>query len=183
MEKIPILTNIFQMGWLNHQLDKLTYQPYMHQLKLKHTMMDETIESLEFLVLVSDPECPFGIWVFPKIGGKPPTGWFIRENPIKMGWFGGKTPYFRKHPYLRRWFKFLLCFQLFASGNLGMSKIRRFNMDSTRISTPVKTHQDRLCKIRQNWFPKGNASTPSINFQGWAAPLGFQPALKQWVLI
>ena len=23
----------------------------------------------------------------------------IMENPIKNGWFGGKTPYFRKHPY------------------------------------------------------------------------------------
>ena len=24
----------------------------------------------------------------------------IMENPIKMGWFGGKTHYFRKHPYI-----------------------------------------------------------------------------------
>ena len=24
------------------------------------------------------------IWAFPKIGGKPQNGWFIRENPIKM---------------------------------------------------------------------------------------------------
>ena len=38
------------------------------------------------------------IWVFPKIG-VPQNGWFIMENPIKMGWFGGKTHYFRKHPY------------------------------------------------------------------------------------
>ena len=36
-------------------------------------------------------------WVFPKIG-VPQNGWFIMENPIKMGWFGGKTHYFRKHP-------------------------------------------------------------------------------------
>ena len=28
------------------------------------------------------------IWVFPKIG-VPQNGWFIMENPIKMGWFGG----------------------------------------------------------------------------------------------
>ena len=27
------------------------------------------------------------------------NGWFIIENPIKMGWFGGKTHHFRKHPY------------------------------------------------------------------------------------
>ena len=36
-------------------------------------------------------------WVFPKIG-VPQNGWFIMENPIKNGWFGGKTHYFRKHP-------------------------------------------------------------------------------------
>ncbi len=28
------------------------------------------------------------IWVFPNIG-VPQNGWFIMENPIKMGWFGG----------------------------------------------------------------------------------------------
>ena len=28
------------------------------------------------------------IWVFPKIG-VPQNGWFIMENPIKTGWFGG----------------------------------------------------------------------------------------------
>ena len=28
--------------------------------------------------------------------------WMVKilENPIKMGWFGGKTHYFRKHPYV-----------------------------------------------------------------------------------
>ena len=38
-------------------------------------------------------------WVFPKIGVKPPK-WMVKimENLIKMGWFGGKTHYFRKHP-------------------------------------------------------------------------------------
>ena len=38
-------------------------------------------------------------WVFPKTGVFPPK-WMVKimENPIKMGWFGGKTPYFRKHP-------------------------------------------------------------------------------------
>ena len=30
------------------------------------------------------------IWVFPKIGVLQ-HGWFIMENPIKMGWFGGTT--------------------------------------------------------------------------------------------
>ena len=36
------------------------------------------------------------MWVFPKIG-VPQNGWFIMENPIKDGWFGGKTHYFRVH--------------------------------------------------------------------------------------
>ena len=33
------------------------------------------------------------IWVFPKIG-IPQNGWFIMENPIKNGWFGGKPTIF-----------------------------------------------------------------------------------------
>ena len=40
-----------------------------------------------------------GIWVFPKIG-EPQNGWFIMENPIKMGWFGG-TPIFG-NPHIDR---------------------------------------------------------------------------------
>ena len=39
------------------------------------------------------------IWVFPKIG-VPQNGWFIMETPIKMGWFGGPTIIFWKHPYI-----------------------------------------------------------------------------------
>ena len=44
----------------------------------------------------------FCLWIswiykcFPKIG-VPQNGWFIMENPIKDGWFGGTT-IFRKHP-------------------------------------------------------------------------------------
>ena len=33
------------------------------------------------------------IWMFPKIG-VPQNGWFIMENPIKMGDLGGNTPIF-----------------------------------------------------------------------------------------
>ncbi len=43
-------------------------------------------------------------WVFPKIL-VPQNGWFIMENPIKMGWFGGKHPYFWKHPNKPRKFE------------------------------------------------------------------------------
>ena len=39
--------------------------------------------------------------VEPKIGGKPPK-WMVyfMEIPRKKGWFGGKHPYFWKHPYI-----------------------------------------------------------------------------------
>ena len=37
------------------------------------------------------------IWLFPKIV-VPQNGWFISENPIKMGWFGGTYPYFLETP-------------------------------------------------------------------------------------
>ncbi len=36
------------------------------------------------------------IWVIPKIG-VPQNGWFIRENPIKMGWFGGTIIFGNTH--------------------------------------------------------------------------------------
>ena len=39
------------------------------------------------------------IWVFPKIGVSQ-NGWFIMENPIKMGWFGGPTPIFGNTHFL-----------------------------------------------------------------------------------
>ena len=31
--------------------------------------------------------------------GEPPNEWFIRDNPMKNGWFWG-NPHFRKPPYL-----------------------------------------------------------------------------------
>ena len=54
------------------------------------------------------------IWVFPKIG-VPENGWFIMENPIKMGWFGGVPPIFERVTRSRWWFSnmffiFLLLF-------------------------------------------------------------------------
>ena len=43
-----------------------------------------------------------GIWVFPKIG-VPQNGWFIVENPIKSGWFGGTTIFGNTHMFC--WYK------------------------------------------------------------------------------
>ena len=45
------------------------------------------------------------IWMFPKIGGKTPK-WMvkIKENPIKMGWFGGTTIFGNIHMLLPWWF-------------------------------------------------------------------------------
>ena len=41
------------------------------------------------------------IWVFPKIG-VPQNGWFIMENPIKIGWFGGTTIFGNIHIKAKR---------------------------------------------------------------------------------
>ena len=40
---------------------------------------------------------------FLKMVGKPPK-WMVKimENPIKNGWFGGKTQHLRKHPFGRK---------------------------------------------------------------------------------
>ena len=38
-------------------------------------------------------------WMFPKIGVGPQNGWFIIENPIKMGWFGGTIIFGNTHMY------------------------------------------------------------------------------------
>ena len=46
--------------------------------------------------VVSGMDLWWFMWVFPKIIGVSQKGWFIMENPIKMGWFGGPTPIFAK---------------------------------------------------------------------------------------
>ena len=40
-------------------------------------------------------------WMFPKIGGKPQNGWFIRENPMKK-WDDLGVPLFLETP---NWFQ------------------------------------------------------------------------------
>ena len=49
-------------------------------------------------------EDPCYMGVEPKIGGKNPK-WMVKimENPIQMDDFGGKSHYFRKHPYMCGW--------------------------------------------------------------------------------
>ena len=44
--------------------------------------------SLGDMLVLGDVIC-LNIWMFPKIGVGPQNGWFIMENPIKNGWFGG----------------------------------------------------------------------------------------------
>ncbi len=81
------------------------------------------------------------IWVFPKIGVKPPK-WMVKimvpnpiENygtkPIKMGWFGGyKHPYSWKHPFQKK------------RSNLPFNAFRMF-------STPEFSSGPRRCDWRR----------------------------------
>ena len=40
------------------------------------------------------------IWVFPKIGRKPPKWMVYNGKPFLNGWFGVQYPYFWKHPII-----------------------------------------------------------------------------------
>ena len=59
------------------------------------------------------PNPYWGIWVFPKIGVGPQNGWWKQWKSLLIhGWFGGKTHYFRKHPYLSLHFPWATTFFL-----------------------------------------------------------------------
>ena len=60
---------------------------------LKGNLVLKQLEKVCFLF------CVFLVWVFPKIV-VPQNGWFVMENPIKMGWFGGTTIFGNIHVFL-----------------------------------------------------------------------------------
>ena len=66
--------------------------------------MNKWAKDCHFLLVIfnwwaNSHQTPMGFFGCRKVGvskiGVPQNGWFI---PIKMGWFGGKTHYFLKHP-------------------------------------------------------------------------------------
>ena len=68
----------------NYFLHKLTHMSHPKRFIWKKKILHSRIFKKCLL-------CPKDfIWVFPKIG-VPQNGWFIIENPSKMGWFGGTT--------------------------------------------------------------------------------------------
>ena len=89
----------FRNPWPNHRLDVKKH--VNHGIS---TTVPSTGEFTGFLnhqqyESTSHSTChSTDFWVFPKIG-VPQNGWFIMEHPIKMDDLGGKTHYFRKHPY------------------------------------------------------------------------------------
>ena len=76
------------------------------------------------------------IWVFPKIL-IPQNGWFVMENLMKMGWFGGKKTYFWKHPYpcwASRWFVFFWFFGWCWWIEMLMDRKRATNSETVHVS-------------------------------------------------
>ena len=100
--KIPILTNIFQRGWFNHQLDFVWKQLYP---TCKETMLKQAhvffcfAEGKEKLIgrdlalrlvthlhhLKQRAKAPENRWVLSKNRGTPKWMVKIMENPLKMG--------------------------------------------------------------------------------------------------
>ena len=113
-------------------------------------------------------------WVFPKIGA-PQNGWFIIENPIENGWFGGTTifgniqlshyPCLYNHPV-----GWVLCLR--SSGNFVINK-RVGKVSRLRWLDEVEGSQDgSLFENPWGWGPL-NSSTKkrSIFSNSWVAGL------------
>ena len=106
-------------------------------------------------------------WVFPKIG-IPQNGWFIKQKPIKNGWFGGTIIFGNIHielPTLIIWFKMLLfCFVwLEQPQNMDLQQCHRHW--GTRQSTVLTTGErlrclhlrwSRSCRIGRHWGKLSN---------------------------
>ena len=82
------------------------------------------------------------IWVFPKIV-VPQNGWFIMENPIKMGWFREKTHHFWKHPYYQK-----LAFQEAILSNRPKVHHRRLR------AVVIKVSSGHRCNLDENAWGK-----------------------------
>ena len=95
--KMQTLKMIF---WEDNRL-----QPLWDRLKQPNLRSNDVGLKVRFRRVVSK----FPMWGFPKIR-VPQNGWFIMENPIKMGWFGGTTIFGNTHVSQGRFVTFFLFF-------------------------------------------------------------------------
>ena len=133
-------------------------------------------KSLEFWVDkyhgLSDFMIDENIWVFPKILA-PQNGWFIMENPIKMGWFGGtailgnthiKTQVIHlSHTLIQDWSavvwcRFIACKILNVDFSTRRSQLRALKNDVPvvhrwRLTKPLRRRLSKLMTLTRTEYP------------------------------
>ena len=105
------------------------------------------------------------IWLFPKIGGKPPK-WMVKimETPIKMDDLG--VPDFWKHPFLKN-FQSLPC-QKFGNGNFKRILESCESRFLVQLSCMSETHQFIRHTALEKWH-LSTAKPPCTKKNGWGS--------------
>ena len=110
-------------------------------------------------------------WVFLKIVETPKIDEFIREKTLwKTGWFGGKPPYFWKHPNSR-----------LAANFFPVSFHSEILNRSFLAQEAAAGHWGNICNAHIYFWTKknGNTTSPIELFIDILLTCPFQPKLKQ----